>query len=248
VRLRVVGCSGSFPGPDSPASCYLVEAGGFRVLLDLGNGALGALARFVDIYAVDAVLLSHLHADHCLDMCAYYVARRYRPEGPAPILPVYGPAGSAERIARAHDPEDDTGMADVFRFLDWQPGTAEVGPLRVTVGRVTHPVDSFGMRLEHDGRVLAYSGDSGVSDALVELARDADLLLCEASFREDTGAPGGLHLTGREAGEHATRAHARRLVLTHVPPWTDPQRILAEARPAYAGPLELARPGAAYDV
>ena len=84
MRLTVVGCSGSFPGPDSAASCYLVEADGFRVLLDLGNGALGPLQRYADIYAVDAVLVSHLHSDHFIDLCSYYVALRYRdPDGAA---------------------------------------------------------------------------------------------------------------------------------------------------------------------
>ena len=82
MRLTVVGCSGSFPGPDSPASCYLVEQDGYRVVLDLGNGALGQLQRYVSLDDVDAVLISHLHVDHVIDLCSYYVARRYRPAGP----------------------------------------------------------------------------------------------------------------------------------------------------------------------
>jgi ribonuclease BN (tRNA processing enzyme) len=95
VRLTVIGCSGSFPGPDSPASCYLVESGGFRLLLDLGNGALGALQRHVGLYDIDAVCLSHLHADHCLDLCAYYVARTFHPDGPRQI----GRASCRERVS-----------------------------------------------------------------------------------------------------------------------------------------------------
>src|SRR3954447_26748340 len=82
MRLTVLGCSGSFPGPDGPASSYLLEAGGFRAVVDMGNGSLSALQRLGHAYDVDAVLLSHLHADHCLDVCGYYVARKYRPEGP----------------------------------------------------------------------------------------------------------------------------------------------------------------------
>src|SRR5487761_81872 len=100
VRLTVIGCSGSFPGPDSPASCYLVEADGFRLLLDLGNGALGALQRHAPLDGIDAVCLSHLHADHCLDLCSFWVARTYHPEGPRPRIPVYAPAGTAARMAR----------------------------------------------------------------------------------------------------------------------------------------------------
>src|SRR5712691_9314386 len=84
MRLTVIGCAGSFPGPDSPASCYLVEADGFRLLLDLGNGALGGLQRHAGLFDIDAICLSHLHGDHCLDMAAYWVARTYAPDGPGP--------------------------------------------------------------------------------------------------------------------------------------------------------------------
>src|SRR5580698_10882582 len=84
MRLTIIGCSGSFPGPESPASSYLLEAEGFRLVLDLGNGALGVLQRHASLYDIDAVALSHLHADHCLDMCGYWVARRYGPGGPQP--------------------------------------------------------------------------------------------------------------------------------------------------------------------
>src|SRR5579862_4913036 len=101
MDLTIVGCSGSFPGPDSPASCYLVEAEGFRLLVDLGNGALGPLQRYAGLDQIYAICLSHLHADHCLDMCAYQVFRTYRPEGPLPPIPVYGPAGAAPRLDRA---------------------------------------------------------------------------------------------------------------------------------------------------
>lgn len=249
MRLTIVGCSGSFPGPDSAASCYLVEAEGHRVLLDLGSGALGPLARIMSIYDVEAVLVSHLHADHFFDLCGLYVARRYHPDGRLPRIPVYGPAGIARRLCEAYGLDRRPGMDEEFDLREWQEGTAyDVGPLRVTVARVTHPVESFAMRIEHEGRVLAYSGDTGASEALIEIARDADIFLCEAGFQESADNPTGLHLSGREAGEHATRSGARRLVLTHVPPWNDPMRALAEAGPAYEGSVEMARPGATYEL
>ena len=101
MRLTVVGCAGSFPSPDSPASCYLLEADGFRLVIDFGNGSLGALQKYIPLFGVDAVCLSHLHADHCVDLYSYSIARAYSPAGPQPSIPVYGPAGTAERIARA---------------------------------------------------------------------------------------------------------------------------------------------------
>src|ERR1700721_2646696 len=102
MRLTVVGCSGSFPGPDSAASCYLLEADGFRLVVDMGNGSLGALQRYTGLFYVDAVCLSHLHADPCVVLYSYSVARTYSPAGPQPAIPVYGPAGPAGRIGLIH--------------------------------------------------------------------------------------------------------------------------------------------------
>ena len=122
MRLTVVGCSGSYPGPDSPASCYLLEADHdgrtWRILLDLGSGALGPLHRYADPLAIDGVFLSHLHADHCLDLCGYHVLRRYHPDGPQPRVPVWGPHGTADRMARAYDLPLDPGMHDDFDFRE----------------------------------------------------------------------------------------------------------------------------------
>jgi ribonuclease BN (tRNA processing enzyme) len=256
VRLTIVGCSGSFPGPDSPASCYLVEAEGFRLLIDLGSGALGAVQRYASLYEIDAVCVSHLHADHCLDLCDYSVARRFHPDGPKPPLPVYAPPQAALRLGLAlgADPaagaEQDPyhGITESFSFTTITPGVMEIGPLRVTAAHMNHPVETFGFRLEHRGRSLAYSADTGQSDALVELARDADVLLCEASFVEpaDDGAPPlpeDLHLTARQAGQHAARAGVGQLVLTHLVPWNDQSRTLDEAGQAFTGSLSLAAPG-----
>lgn len=249
MRLTVIGCSGSFPGPESPASCYLVEADGFALLLDLGNGALGPLQRHIDLYDVGAVLLSHLHADHCLDLCGYWVARKYAPDGAKPPIPVYGPEGVAERMARAYDLEPEPGMNEVFDFRTLRSGTFDVGPFRVTAAPMSHPVEAYGFRVEHGGAAIAYSGDTGACDALVELARDADLLLAEASFLDRPNLPTDLHLTGRQAGEHAARAGARRLVLTHLVPWNDSASTLAEAKASgYRGDIELACQGAVYEL
>ncbi|MFC7493086.1 MULTISPECIES: MBL fold metallo-hydrolase [unclassified Nocardioides] len=251
MRLTIVGCSGSYPGPDSPASCYLLEqeheGRTWRVLLDLGNGALGALHKYVDPLAIDAVLLSHLHADHCLDLCGYYVMRKYHPTGAQPRIPVWGPAGTAERMARAYDLPPEPGMTAEFDFCTWD-GPVQIGPFEITPVPVAHPVLAYGLRVTAGGGTLAYTGDSGPTPALDDLARDVDLFLAEASFRTGEIVPPDLHLTGADGGAAATRAGAKLLVLTHVPPWYDPQDALTEARTTYDGPLELAVPGAVYDL
>src|SRR5690606_40074025 len=115
VKLTVVGCAGSFPGPEAPCSAYLVDAEGFRLLIDFGTGSLGALQRYADMHSIDAVVLSHLHADHILDACSYVVARRYAPNAPLPRVPLYGPEGTPARLAAAYD-GGVHGLDDVYEF------------------------------------------------------------------------------------------------------------------------------------
>jgi ribonuclease BN (tRNA processing enzyme) len=259
MRLTVIGCAGSIPGPDSPASCYLVEDDGFRLLIDLGNGALGALQRHAGLDEIDAICLSHLHGDHCLDMCAYWVARTYGPGGPRPPIPVHGPAGAAGRLARAQGTDGPQDMSAAFTFETLSPGTRQVGPFEITADHVNHPVETFGFRIASGGRTLAYSADTGESDALVRLAAGADLMLCEASFADPADPPNpsnplnppnppGVHLTGRQAGQHAARAGVGELVLTHLVPWNDQAATAAEAAGAFSGPLSLASSGRILDL
>ncbi len=248
MRLTVVGMAGSFPGPDSPASCYLVEHEGHRIVLDLGNGAIGPLQRYADVYSVDAVVLSHLHADHCLDLTSYYVMRKYRPEGPAPSIPVLGPTGTADRMAAAYDLPDEPGMTGEFEFRD-HVAVTEVGPFRIITAPANHPVEAYAIRVEADGRSLVFSGDTGPTDALVDLSRGADLALYEASFLSRyENLPPNLHLTATQAAEHATRAGVDRLLLTHLVPWTPQDETREEAAAVYAGGLALAAPGLVVDI
>ncbi|OJF10954.1 MBL fold metallo-hydrolase [Couchioplanes caeruleus] len=248
MRLTVLGCAGSFPGPESACSAYLVEADGFRLLIDFGSGSLSALQRYASIDAVDAILLTHLHCDHMLDACTYVVVRRYAPGGPLPPLPVYAPMGAAERISAAYSAENEP-VDDVYTFYALQPGTFPIGPFTVTADRVNHPIETYGVRVEHNGRVLAYSSDTAPCEPLLRLAQGADLFLCEASYLDGMANPPDLHLTGGEAGEAATKADVARLLLTHlVPAWASEASTVEAACAAYAGPVEVVRPGARYDL
>jgi ribonuclease BN (tRNA processing enzyme) len=248
MKLTVVGCAGSFPGPASPASSYLLEADGFRMVIDMGNGSLGALQNYVPIFDIDAVCLSHLHADHCVDIYSYGIARRIAPGGPRPPIPVYGPAGTQERIAMVHGPGDPSELNGRFEFRTMVPGTLEIGPFRITTAHMNHPVETFGFRIENDGRAIAYSADTGPCDDLVTLARDADVLLSEASFLDAPGLPANLHLTARQAAQHASRAGAGELILTHLVAWNDPLRSVSEALQAYGGKVTAARAGAVIEL
>jgi ribonuclease BN (tRNA processing enzyme) len=248
VKLTIVGSAGSYPGPDSPASSYLVEHDGARLLLDMGNGSLGSLQRYTDIYAIDAVLISHLHVDHCIDLCSYYVARKYAPDGPAQRIPVFGPKGTADRMAAAYGLPKSPGMHDEFNFVRHETDAISIGPFELTTARMAHPVPTYGMRITAGGRTLVYSADTGPTPALVELSQGADVALYEASFMDRPDNPANLHLTGGQAAEHASAAGVERLVLTHMVAWNDNEAVVADAAAKFDGELFVAKPGLVLEV
>jgi ribonuclease BN (tRNA processing enzyme) len=254
MKLTVLGPSGSFAGPYGAASTYLVEHGDSAILLDCGNGGLTPLAQHRDIYELDAVLLSHLHLDHFADIGGLYVARRYRPGGAPDLLPVFGPSDVAQRVGRMYAPRaDEHDLADSFDFRPFTTSTVTVGAFTITASQAKHPVEAFSIKVEAGGKTLVYSGDTGVSQDLVRLATNADLLLVEASFLEGRPNPPDLHLTAREAVHHAAQAQAKTVVLTHLVPWNDINDTVVEAQRArddfgYRGDLELARTGLAVEL
>ncbi|HEY6423060.1 MAG TPA: MBL fold metallo-hydrolase [Pseudonocardiaceae bacterium] len=252
MLLTVLGCSGSVPGPESPASGYLVRAGTTSVVFDLGNGAFGALQRYLDPFTLDAVILSHLHPDHCADVSALAVYRRFHPSpAPSTALPLHGPSAVAERLVAAYATDADsrisTDLSDVYDFRVFAE-PIRIGDVEVRAGQVDHVCEAYALRVSHQGRTLVYSGDTGPCPQLVELARGADVLLAEASWPDQPANPLGIHLSGRDAGLAAAAAGVGRLLLTHVPPWTDAKQVLAEAKAVYDGPTELVRPGADYEI
>ena len=246
MKLTVVGCSGSAPGPKSAASSYLVEHDGFRLLLDLGNGAFGPLQGYVDPASIDAVFLSHLHADHCLDVAPYVVWLRYSGRAAGGRVPLYAPVAAERRLALAYD-TDGEALTDVFDFVPVGPGSFTLGPFEVSLARTAHPIECYAIRLEAAGRSLVYTGDTGPCERVIELAREADVLLSEAAHPPGSGLPPALHLTGREAGQTATEAGVGRLLITHIPSWVDEIGQLFAASQVFSE-TELVRPGATYEI
>lgn len=261
MMLTVIGNTGSFPGPDAPASCYLLSGEDhdgrlWRVVLDMGNGSLGVLQRHIALKDIDAVMVSHLHPDHCVDLAGLHVAMKWDPRGWAGgRIPLYGPARLHTYLNRTHMLPDDHSMDTEFDFHVWRHGASQtVGPFTVTPYQVNHPCeDPYALRVEFTGpmgpSVLTYSGDTDYCEDLVEAARHSDLFLCEAAYQEGREDHlRGIHLTGYRAGVAAAEADARQLLLTHLPVWNSPTVARAESMQAFNGPVGIAEPGYTYKV
>lgn len=260
MKLTIIGCSGSFAGPTSPASSYLVQAEHegrtWNLVLDMGPGSLGVLQKYIELDAIDAIVISHLHPDHCLDLTGLFVVTKYHPtRGPLPSVPVYGPQDTGARMSRANgvtlsEAADPHGMDSEFDFRTVRSGrTFTVGPFTITPHRVNHPVEAFGFRVEADGKVLTYTGDTDATPALLPLMADADLVLADAAFCEVRDTVRDIHLTGKRAAEAALAAGGvKRLMLTHIPSWNDPQECRAQAAELWPGEVELAAPEGVYEL
>jgi ribonuclease BN (tRNA processing enzyme) len=249
MRVTVLGSCGAWPEAGRSCSGYLFESGSTRVVVDLGYGTLPRLLSVCPAETVTAVVVSHAHADHCVDLHGLSRARSL-PEPPLPPLPVYALPDVVERLSALDGIEGPARWKSVADLHPLAPDRSfDLGPFRFRPIELPHFVRNFGFRIEVDGAVAAYTGDTGPSPKIVELARDADLFLCQATHQ---GPPRGPEprflLTAAEAGEYATQARARRLLLTHVWPGDDRRRSVTEAAGAYAGPIVVADEGLALDV
>jgi ribonuclease BN (tRNA processing enzyme) len=264
VRITVLGKSPSWQDVDGACSGYLVEDGDASMVLDCGNGVFSKLRRFRDYVDVDAVAISHLHADHFLDLVPYAYALTYAPrQQPVPVdrwpgtdTParprLIAPQGALEtfrRVTGAWGNEDLIEKA--FALEEYEPNAlVEVDPFRLHFQEVPHFTETFAIDVTStngSGR-FTFGADCSPTEELVEAARETDLLLIEATLPrpERTGVRG--HLTPAEAGEHARRAGAHRVVLTHISDELDPDWARDEASKTFGGPVEIAREGAVYEV
>ncbi|HZM82208.1 MAG TPA: MBL fold metallo-hydrolase [Candidatus Limnocylindrales bacterium] len=242
MKLTIVGCSGSVPGPEAGCSCYLVEHDGFRLLLDLGSGSCGPLMRYAAPESLDQVLISHAHGDHYADLVslAYHRGRAqavadaaHQPPIPRPLR-LIGPSDLPAAIPWL---TRETGL---YSFEPAVAGVTEAGPMRLRLARVEHgDMEVWAARVDD---WLCYTADTGPGEAIDELAAGCRVLLAEASGL-DGDYPRGGHLTARTAGELATRSRARLLVITHLRSWMDADAILAEATRYAECPVVRALPG-----
>lgn len=235
MRLTILGGVGAWPAAGSACSGYLVEHDGFRLLIDPGYATLPVLLKTCDAAAVDAVVVSHGHPDHCADLNPLLRARVLTEAG-TPPLPVYAPHGALDAVLALDRP----GMLDEgYELHEFSPGQdLGFGPFNVRTWLLPHWLPNAGMRLEAGGGSLAYTGDTGPSPLLLELAREVDVLLAEATYVNEVPEDSMLYLSSaRQAGELADHAAVGRLILTHLRPDADPEAAVAAATDLFDGPI-----------
>lgn len=263
MLITVLGKSPAWQDADGACSGYLVREQGFNLLLDCGSGVFAKLRTLCDYIELDGILISHLHADHMLDLIPYSYALIYAPrQQPVPVAGwpgtrwparpgLHAPPGATDmftQLAGSFGPDDL--IHNAFEVREFEPSqTLEIGPLRARFCEVPHFTRTFAVELsDADGRRLTFSADCAPNDALVEFAADTDVLLIEATLPrpERTGIRG--HLTPREAGEHAARAGARKVVITHYSDELDPDWLREEAVEGYGAEVEIAQEGLEFEV
>ncbi|MFN2483684.1 MAG: MBL fold metallo-hydrolase [Candidatus Limnocylindria bacterium] len=251
MRLTVLGRSPAVPNPGEACAGYIVEAGATRLLFDIGPGVVAQLLRTGTAGTLSAVVISHMHTDHVLDLVTL---RHTFPwlHPPARKLDVVMPPGSSDQAADLARAAGDTAFFDKTFAIREHDGSGELrfDSLSVRPMPTQHYVPTWGFRVADGSGTLAYSADSGPCGELVALAEAADLFLCEATLRSaaDDLVDARGHLTPNEAGAMAQEARAHRLVLTHLPVADRGAWACGEARAAFDGPTEVAEPLKAYEV
>ncbi|MGH2705464.1 MAG: MBL fold metallo-hydrolase [Actinomycetota bacterium] len=250
LEVIVLGASGTFPQPGLACSGYLLRSGSTDVWLDCGPGTFANLQRHTDYHMLSAVVLSHLHIDHILDVFPFYHGLAYSRDSRGPRgIPVHAPAGAKDHLRRLLTP----GVGDAFcTYLSFQVISDQsefaVGDIRLRFARSRHPIETLAVRAEVDGRVVAYTADTGPSPGVTELARGSDVLIAEASLHQPDPDLADVHMTAEEAGAMAAEAGVGMLVLTHISPGLDPEESVALARGRYGGEIVLAADNLRLDV
>ena len=244
MKITPIGIWGGYPKANSATSSFLIEHEGFYCLMDCGSGVLSSLQNYLPLEQLDAVVISHYHADHIADIGSLQFSRiiNFYLGKPAPALPIYGHTKDQENFDRLSYKEQTVGVAIS------EDEVVQIGPFEVSFCQTIHPVYCLAMKFSVDNKSVVLTADTEWRDELVDFARGTDLLISEANlYEEHVGkAPG--HMGGSEAGILASRSSAKQLVLTHLPLHGQIEDILGAARQNYDGPTEIAKVGKAYDI
>lgn len=240
MKWTVLGCQSPFPAPGGATPGYLLEAGGKKILIDCGSGVLSQLAKFLPLYEVDAVILSHLHHDHISDffvlqyaiMIAMNQGMRNRP------LPVWSPA----------QPDSWFRQLSYGRYIQRQAvkegDMLKLGDVKIQFFATDHPVPCYAMRIDSGGQTILYGADSGPKTDWISMAAKPDLFVCEGSFLEAERPQNPVsHLSVKETAMAAKQIQAKQLLITHLSPLAELSEVVREAASVYPGLCHPAKPG-----
>jgi ribonuclease BN (tRNA processing enzyme) len=258
VKLTVLGGAAACPNPGQGSSSYVLEGRRTRLLLDCGPNTISELRRHVELNEIDAIIISHVHADHTLDLVPYRYGLKYMPGLASRTVDLWAPPDSAkffERVACAfamagEGPE--TFFTDVFTVAEYSDETPlEIGEFRIEFFRTNHPVPCWAQRISSPDGLFVYLADSGPQANLVDIARGADIFVAEGTLIDTAGFPDDdhrLHITAFEAGSIAREAGVKHFVLTHLWSAIGFDRYCAEAKQGFGGDLVIAKPGLVVEI
>lgn len=258
VRLTVLGGAAAWPNAGQPCSAYLLQSAAVSILIDCGSGAIQELRKHVDYASVDAILISHCHSDHILDLVAYRYGLIYGAQVTSRQIPIWLPPRGIERMRMLGEAFDGQGeqfdqfWQPVFNLREYDPdGSLAVGDLSVTFAKTQHFIECYAMRIEgSNGETIVYSADTGSIDPLIPLFAGGDIGIVEATLDSygDTPPEQRGHLTPTDAGRLAAAAGLQRLVLTHLWQERPVSTVIREAGEVYSGEILAASPGLTLDV
>jgi len=242
MKLIPIGIWGGYPKANEATSSFLIEHDGFHCLIDCGSGVLSSLQNYLPLEKIDAVILSHYHADHIADIGSLQYSRliQFYLNNPSPVLPIYGHTEDQDNFAKLSYKEQTVGVEIS------EEEVVQIGPFTVSFCRTDHPVYCLAMKLTVGEKSIVLTADTGWRDELADFARGANLLISEANlYEEHIGvAPG--HMGGSEAGKMAKLAKTNQLLLTHLPLHGNIEEILEAAVQQFDGPVEIAEVGKEY--
>ncbi len=243
MEVVVVGASGTFPRAGGACNGYLVRHGETKVLIDMGTGVLSRLYEWLAPEDLDALIITHLHPDHFLDIYPYRYFLEFCAQGKLPLA-VYAPSGAYEYIQRLFNEPDPAKFSKIFSFKDLGGASPiRIGDIELISHEVSHLKPTFGIEARAQGKSLFYTSDTAYDERLKKIAARVDLLLAEATLTADQAGKPVAHMTTTEVGKLAAEANVEHLVLTHLWPHFDRRRILDEVKLEFNGKIDLADEG-----
>ena len=239
LALTVLGCSGSYAAAGQACSGYLVQSSSTTLWVDCGPGTLANVQNHVGLHDIDAIVISHHHPDHCAELPVIYNAYKYFTD--VKRIRAVGTA-DVRRVTDAFQPNRDSG--DLF---DWEivsdGDIAQIGNIRLSFSQTDHPVETLAMLFQCDDASIVYTSDTGRGWSLARLGHEPDIVLGEGTLIGATDNPAIPHISCAHLAADANKVGAKRLVVTHVPPGSDPSKHLEEAASVFDGNVELAATG-----